>query len=1164
MMNTNLRPRVRTVRAPKQPGRSTALRLTLGVLALLAATPILADAPAVDLPHVNWENHPVHALDASPDRSLLAVAHTADARVQFFDVREGVARPAGHVLVGLDPVSVRFRTDTELWVVNHISDSISIVDVPTRTIRRTLRTGDEPFDVVFAAGQAFVSCSQANEVWVFDAADPTTAEVIPIIGEDPRAMAVSADGREVYVAIFESGNGTTVLSGATAFGSTPPNALSRPEGPYGGLMPPPNDGDGFLPAIAPDLPFPPRTALIVRKDEDARWLDDNGGDWSDLVSGPNASLSGRVPGWDLADHDLAIIEAQTRAIRYAGGLLTIVPAIAPHPVTGEVLLVGTEASNEIRFEPNLNGVFSRVLLGRIDPNGLIGSERDLNPHLTYEVRRIDRAARRASLGDPRALVWSASGERAYVAGMGSNNVVVIDQRGTRIGEPIAVGEGPVGLALASGDALLYVWNHFEASLSVVDTGSGEEIQRVHAFNPLPPAIRQGRRHLYATHDTSGLGHLACATCHVDARTDRLAWDLGDPGGTMKPFEQNCASDILGPNCRDFHPMKGPMVTQTLQDMIGHEPLHWRGDRDGIEAFDQTYVKLQAADAMPSREALQELEAFLSTITLPPNPFRELDNSLSAGVDLAGHVTSDRFGPPGRPFGTGNAQRGLDRFRNGLLQPLFGSAANCASCHSLPTGLGVNGALRDPVTGVFSGGRTLPLGPNGENRLGVMSGSTNQGRTMKIPQLRTLYERTGFDLRSSQSTTGFGLLHDGTVPNLAEFLSLPEFVPESDQDVADLIAFLLSFSGSDLPLDNSSFSVDPPLSRDTHAAVGQQETIDGVPTARLERLLAIADSGRVDLVAMQSSAGVLIRWLRRDGAFRADDGAATLALADLTAAASPARPVTFTTVPAGLGERFAFDRDGDGITDAREIEQGSDPADAASRELQPVQGLWLNPARSGHGVDVQTAGSTLAATWYTYGDDGSPTWYQAVGPRIGADWIAEMRAFTWDGGQARGEIVGTMSFAFADGRTAEFCWTLGERSGCEPFERFAFAEDQARRQQTGLWFDPAEPGYGLTVDSQGNVQVVVVYFYDLDGRPRWVLGAGDNRRVSDITLQSFQGFCPDCAFVPTTPAPGGTIRLHFALGERQAATILDAQIDGSAWTREADLRPLTDLPVDYGR
>jgi hypothetical protein len=35
---------------------------------------------------------------------------------------------------------------------------------------------------------------------------------------------------------------------------------------------------------------------------------------------------------------------------------------------------------------------------------------------------------------------------------------------------------------------------------------------------------------------------------------------------------------------DWHPMKGPTVTQTLQDIIGFEPFHWRGDRLSIEEF----------------------------------------------------------------------------------------------------------------------------------------------------------------------------------------------------------------------------------------------------------------------------------------------------------------------------------------------------------------------------------------------------------------------------------------------------------------------------------------------------------------------------------------------------------------------------------------------------
>ena len=58
-----------------------------------------------------------------------------------------------------------------------------------------------------------------------------------------------------------------------------------------------------------------------------------------------------------------------------------------------------------------------------------------------------------------------------------------------------------------------------------------------------------------------------------------SWDLGNPGGSMQTIDVNCNMGVdHGPDCPDFHPMKGPMTTQTMQDLIGKEPLHWRGDR----------------------------------------------------------------------------------------------------------------------------------------------------------------------------------------------------------------------------------------------------------------------------------------------------------------------------------------------------------------------------------------------------------------------------------------------------------------------------------------------------------------------------------------------------------------------------------------------------------
>ena len=57
------------------------------------------------------------------------------------------AEPA--IRVGYEPVSVVVRNETEAWVVNQLSDSVSIVDLAAGIVTRTLDVGDEPTDVAF-------------------------------------------------------------------------------------------------------------------------------------------------------------------------------------------------------------------------------------------------------------------------------------------------------------------------------------------------------------------------------------------------------------------------------------------------------------------------------------------------------------------------------------------------------------------------------------------------------------------------------------------------------------------------------------------------------------------------------------------------------------------------------------------------------------------------------------------------------------------------------------------------------------------------------------------------------------------------------------------------------------------------------------------------------
>ncbi|MFP2927779.1 YncE family protein [Pyxidicoccus sp. 3LG] len=914
------------------------MRVVRQVLAVLLPCLVLSGGPSraqSSGAFVNWEHPHVHPLELTPDGSRLLAVNTADNRLLVFTLAGGTPVLSASIPVGMDPVSVRARSNTEAWVVNHVSDSVSIVDLTTLNVRATVPTDDEPADVVFAGSpqRAFISCSQVNRVLVVDSASPLSAPTrVQLGGEEPRALAVNAAGTQVYVAFFESGNRSTVLGGGNAMGGGgfPPNVVSSSVGPYGGANPPPNSGASFVPAQKAGNPVPPPVALIVKKNAAGQWMDDNSRNWTSLVSGASAAASGRRPGWDLPDRDLAIIDASTLAVTYASGMMNLNMALSVHP-GGSVVVVGTDARNEVRFEPNLQGRFLRVLAAAVNPaTPTAVSLFELNPHLTYTTGTVPQATRNLSLGDPRGIAWNAAGTRAYVTGMGSNNVAVVDDTGARVTQ-VTVGEGPTGVVVSG--TRLYVLNKFAASVSVVDTVSNTEVGRVPFFDPSPGAIKVGRQHLYNTHKSSGLGHIACGSCHIDGRMDRLAWDLGNPAGDMKAVTgQNLGMNAPGLNTgfQPWHAMKGPMTTQTLQDIIGLEPLHWRGDKAGLEEFNPAFVGLQGDDAQLTVVEMQQFEDFLATLTFPPNPFRNVDNSLPTNLPLTGHFTTGRFGAAGQPLPNGNAVRGLNMYRPPRL--LDANTFACSACHTLPTGLGAD--MR------WNGSQFLPfpVGPSGERHTALVSVDGFTNVTMKISQLRNLYEKVGMDFTQTSNLAGFGFSHDGSVDSIARFITEPVFTLASDQEVADMVAFMLAFSGSDLPRGSATSLQEPPgpNSKDTHAAVGRQVTLTTAsPTAvqlsTLATFLSLADSGKVGLVVKGNQGGIARgATYMGGGMFQADRALETVTAAALQTLAVPGNELTYTVVPKGSEVRMGIDRDLDGALDRDELDRGTRPDDASSR------------------------------------------------------------------------------------------------------------------------------------------------------------------------------------------------------------------------------------------
>jgi hypothetical protein len=237
-------------------------------------------------------------------------------------------------------------------------------------------------------------------------------------------------------------------------------------------------------------------------------------------------------------------------------------------------------------------------------------------------------------------------------------------------------------------------------------------------------------------------------------------------------------------------------------------------------------------------------------------------------------------------------------------------------------------------------------------------------------------------------------------------------------------------------------------------------------------------------------------------------------------------------------------------------------------VNPYRGIW-QPSRSGHGVELHTAGNRLMLIWYTYGENGQPTSYQAVAPLTGAHWEADLLQPQRDpaSGTISTRSVGRVSLDFASDTDARLGWRFTGRdtTGSERIRPVRFATGEPRFETSGVWYAPADSGYGVSVTRRGEVTAAVLYYYDAAGHSRWVLGTGPASDAVALEMSSFTGFCPDCdaAAMPVTMHPAGRMLLHFLTPERAR---LDTLVtfpgsSGGQWIRDqASLVPLND-PVD---
>ncbi len=190
-----------------------------------------------------------------------------------------------------------------------------------------------------------------------------------------------------------------------------------------------------------------------------------------------------------------------------------------------------------------------------------------------------------------------------------------------------------------------------------------------------------------------------------------------------------------------------------------------------------------------------------------------------------------------------------------------------------------------------------------------------------------------------------------------------------------------------------------------------------------------------------------------------------------------------------------------------------------------EGLWWIPSQPGSGFDIGiNSNNDLYMVWYTYRLDGRPIWYLASAPLNGSAWNADLLEFSWNGNSANSKRVGNAQINFQDTSHATLSWTLDTGNGSTDIEYFVF--DQGSSVNAGTWFDPGQPGYGLTQVNQGATQVKVLYFYNQTGNPVWALGSGA-ATTATTTMDSFAGTCPACSYERSAATLAGSVTTSFS-------------------------------------
>lgn len=700
---------------------------------------------------------------------------------------------------------------------------LAAIDRASGDVIGLLQLPAEPGDLLVAAdeGRAFVSCGATDQVVEVDLSGPMSiVRSFAIPSKHPLFLSFDAGG-DVLVAPLVSGNNSVV--------DKPVGGGTNEAGPRGIL-------DLELPSVA---------------------------------------LSG------LPDEDLFRLDRASGAVTPVAtdvGTILFAHGRNPYDEDGRVWVLNTEANNKDPNRQSEAGVRGEVVVNRISilsalapgtkPSKVIDLD-DSDP--TTAGRQVDTTR---TVGQPYALEFLPGGF-ALVAGLLTDNVTALDAAGDWLFEwDLDPGAIPRALVYSAPSAALFVYQWGTNDVVAYDM-TVYPPGRIWTFDlghdPAPPLVREGRELFY---DGSFSAHenASCASCHVDGRSDGLAWNLGKPQDD-----------------------KGPMVTQLLTGLDVRQRFHWRAEQLDLEAFNDAFLSLLGASRKMTTGSggtpgeFDRLAAFVLSLQSPANPYQHRERLLDPALQ-----------PPLRQGAVQVADAVLGR-------DLFGvGAESCAACHQLPLATS-NTTTPDNGSPVLKRVR-MKVAPFHELY------RKEQDRDPATPGIQevsvVLLDAQGMpEPPRLYPVLGHGLAHSGLQANLHEFVQLFSLPAK---DIADITAFVFQFDQGLAPAVHRAFL----LTQDNLATQLTEVRDYLVPQADL-RNCDVVVIGRVDV-----GRGVEpMAWTydRVAQLFVPEDLQVTpRTLEFLLSEVELGRSNLFLGLPVGMGERFGIDFDQDDLPNRSEL------------------------------------------------------------------------------------------------------------------------------------------------------------------------------------------------------------------------------------------------------